>query len=102
MISGQTELAIKIIVHVSKSGAPREDGMGRPEASQRGIAAAVGCTQGAASKILARLIAVEMVRSDRRRVTGMGRRVRVYSLTFSGYFLAKEILESTYATNGHA
>src|SRR5271154_5445349 len=57
---GQTALAIRLIMHLSKFGSIREDGGGRPEASQLGIVSALTCTQGAISKITSRLGAVGM------------------------------------------
>jgi DNA-binding MarR family transcriptional regulator len=93
----QTALAIRLIIHLSKFGSIREDGAGRPEASQLGMASALTCTQGAVSKITSRLGAVGMIRSERRRVTGMGRRVEVYSLTRAGESLADEIRTSPYS-----
>jgi DNA-binding MarR family transcriptional regulator len=87
----QTRLAIRIVLHLTRFGLPREDGYGRPEATQDGIAREMSTTQGAVSKILVRLSAAEAVRSEHRHVIGFGRRVRVYSLTRRGELLAEEL-----------
>ncbi|MGP8136209.1 MAG: hypothetical protein ACLQD8_08885 [Thermoplasmata archaeon] len=55
------------------------------------MAASLGATQGAVSKVLARLQAVGVVGRERRHVQGKDRRVRVYSLTPKGEELAKAI-----------
>ncbi|HTT73395.1 MAG TPA: hypothetical protein VMG99_04505 [Thermoplasmata archaeon] len=48
-------------------------------------------TQGAVSRVLARLVAVDIVCRERRRVRGVNRRVRAYFLTRQGDALAREI-----------
>ncbi len=65
--------------------------MGRESATQRGIAATLGVTQGAVSKILDGLTAAGVVGRQRTHVPGRDRRVRVYFLTARGEALARVI-----------
>jgi hypothetical protein len=87
----RTFLTIRIIEHLARFGIPREDGAGRPEATQRGMARSLATSQGAVSWILTRLLAAEAVRSQLSHVPGVGRRVRVYALTRRGELLTQEI-----------
>ncbi len=68
----QTRLAIQLVFHLSRYGTPREDGSGRPEATQEGISQALATTQSAVSKILTRLAAAQALRSVHRHVEGRG------------------------------
>lgn len=87
----QVQLALRLIVHLSGVSPPGDDGLGRPDSTQQGIADALGVTQGAVSKVLRRLRAVEVLRTERRHVPGRTYRVRVYLLTRRGELLAGEI-----------
>jgi hypothetical protein len=84
-------LALRVVVQLDRLGPPGPDGSARPEATQDGLASNLGVTQGAVSKVLARLVAAEVVRQERRHVHGVDRRVRVYYLTPQGEGLALEI-----------
>jgi len=84
-------LALRVVVQLDRLGLPGPDGTARPEATQDGLAGTLGVTQGAVSKVLARLIAVNVVAQERRHVRGRGRRVRVYYLSREGVGLAREI-----------
>jgi DNA-binding MarR family transcriptional regulator len=92
--SEQTRLAIRLVLHLARYGTPREDGSGKPEATQEGISMALSTTQGAVSKILSRLAAAGALRYEHRRVEARGRRVRVYGLTRRGELLAAEVRQS--------
>ncbi len=85
-------LSLRIIAHLAQVGPPGSDDVARPESTQQGIARALSVTQGAVSKILVPLVAVEFVRRERRHVRGQSRRVNVYFLTVRGDSLAKEVL----------
>jgi hypothetical protein len=84
-------LALRVVVRLDQLGTPGPDGHAREEATQEGLAGAFGVTQGAVSKVLARLRAVKMADQTRSHVPGRGRRVRVYYLTPKGEELAREI-----------
>jgi len=84
-------LSRRIVVHLFGLGRRAPDDVGRPEATQRGIGAALGAEQSAVSKVVRRLIAAEVVTAARIHVRGVDRRVNVYSLTRKGELLAHEI-----------
>jgi DNA-binding MarR family transcriptional regulator len=86
-------LSLRIVVLLGRIGPPGEDGVAKPEATQQGIAAVLGVTQGAVSKVLRRLVAAEVVRQERHHVRGQDRRVRIYFLTRRGEGLEREIRE---------
>ncbi len=91
----RTYLTIRIVEHLARFGHPHEDGAGRPEATQKGMAQSLSTSQGAISWILIRLLAAQAVRSQLRHVPGVSRRVRVYALTRRGELLAQEIDSKT-------
>jgi len=84
-------LALRLVVQLDRLGGLGPDGEGRLEATQEGLAEALQVTQGAVSKVLARLVAVEVVGAERRHVRGRPRRVQVYYLSPQGRGLAREI-----------
>jgi len=86
-------LALRVVVQLDRLGPPGPDGSARPEATQDGLATTLGVTQGAVSKVIARLIAVNVVAQERRHVRGRDRRVRVYYLSPEGEGLAHRIEE---------
>jgi DNA-binding MarR family transcriptional regulator len=87
----QVRLALRIVVHLRTFGSLGDDGLGKPESTQQGMAEALSVTQGAVSKIVRRLVAADVLRQERQHVHGQARRVRVYLLTRVGEELAKEI-----------
>lgn len=87
----RVRLSIKVVVLLDHWGPPNDNGSARREMTQQGLAETLSVTQGALSKVLSRLVAAETVRTDRRHVAGLARRVRVYSLTRDGEMLAREI-----------
>ena len=84
-------LALRLVVRLDLLRAPGPDGEALPEATQEELAEALKVTQGAVSKVLARLMAVDVIAQDRRHVRGRERRVRVYFLSAQGRELAREI-----------
>lgn len=86
-----TQLTIRVVHQLAVFGHPREDGIGRREATQAGIADSLSTSQGAVSWILSRLRAAGVVRYEVGHVPGGGRRVRVYTLTRAGEILEQEI-----------
>jgi len=87
----RVRLSLRLVVHLSGLGPPADDGAARQESTQEGLSRALGVTQGAVSRVLARLVAVDIVCRERRRVRGVNRRVRAYFLTRQGDALAREI-----------
>lgn len=87
----QVRLSLRIVIHLFWFGPQRPDDIAQPGATQQGLADALGATQGAVSKVLRRLVAANVVRSDRRHVRGRDRRVRAYSLSPRGEALARQI-----------
>lgn len=87
----QTQLSIRIVAHLARVGPPSESGLVRQESTQQGMAVALAVTQGAVSKVLEKLVAVELVRREQLHVPGRVRRVRVYSLTRRGEVLLEEM-----------
>jgi len=89
--SDGVRLALRLLVQLDRVGGLGPNGDGRPEATQEGLAEALHVTQGAVSKVLGRLMAVNIVAQERRHVRGRDRRVRVYFLSREGVGLAREI-----------
>jgi hypothetical protein len=87
----RVRLSIKVVVILDHWRPTDNNGSARREMTQQGLAVTLSVTQGAISKVLNRLVAADMVRTDRRHVAGLARRVRVYSLTRDGETLAREI-----------
>jgi CRP-like cAMP-binding protein len=87
----QVRLSLRIVIHLDRVGPPNEDGAARPESTQQGMAETLQTTQGAVSKVLRRLVAVDVVRQQRHHVRGVDRRVRVYFLSPRGAELAQAI-----------
>jgi hypothetical protein len=87
----RVRLSLRIVDHLARVGPLAPDDVARPESAQAGIAESLAATQGAVSKILARLVAAGVVRRERRHVRGESRRVRIYFLTQRGEALAAEI-----------
>ena len=85
----QVRLALRVILHLSRVGRPWPDDIARPESTQRGVAESLHATQGAISKVLHRLSAVDVVGHSRRHVQGQDRRVHTYYVTVKGEELAK-------------
>ncbi len=78
------QLALRLMARLASVGPPLESGLGRDGATQRGLAHALGASQGAVSKVLRQLTRLALVRSERQHVPGRLLRVTVYSLTRRG------------------
>lgn len=89
----QIRLALRVILHLSHLGRPWPDAIARPESTQLGIAAALQASQGAVSKVLRRLAAVDVVEHSRQHVRGQDRRVQAYFVTAKGEELARRYRE---------
>lgn len=89
----QIQLALRVLLLLSRIGRPSPDDIARPESTQQGIADTLHATQGAVSKVLQRLSAADVVRHTSLRVRGRTRRVRVYFVTVRGGDLAKRYRE---------
>lgn len=91
--SEQIRLALRVVVHLARTG-PLEPGVIAPQGStQQGIATSLQVTQGAVSKVLRRLVAADVVRHERHHVNGEDRRMQAYSLTARGSTLARQYRE---------
>ena len=71
----RVRLALRIVVRLHRVGVPGPDGEARPESTQECVALALSVTQGAVSKVLARLVAVDVVGVESRHVRGRVRLV---------------------------
>lgn len=89
----QIRLALRVILHLSRIGRPLPDDIARPESTQRGVADSLRTTQGAISKVLHRLSAVDVVGHSRGHVRGQDRRVHTYYVTAKGEELARRYRE---------
>jgi DNA-binding MarR family transcriptional regulator len=89
----EIRLALRLVVHLARMG-PLEPGVTtQPESTQQGIASRLGVTQGAVSKVLAELAAVDVVGHARHHVRGRNRRMRAYYLTPRGLDIARRCRE---------
>ncbi len=86
----QVRLALRVVIHLHRLGPLLPDDTARPESTQRGMARSLGVTQGAVSKVLARLAAVDVVGHARHHVRGESRRMQAYFLTARGAYLASQ------------
>jgi DNA-binding MarR family transcriptional regulator len=84
-------LALRVVVELARRPPPADGGTAQWQSTQQGLAEQLSVTQGAVSKVLARLVAAEVATQERRHVYGVTRRVRVYFLTRQGEELAREI-----------
>lgn len=84
-------LSLRLVVELVRRPPPPDGGTARWESTQQGLAERLSVTQGAVSKVLARLVAAKVVHHERCHVGGVARRVRVYFLTRQGEALAREI-----------
>ena len=89
----QVRLALRVILHLERVGSLEEEFVARIESTQLGMTRVLSTTQGAVSKVLRRLSAVGVLRSERRHVRGRRRRVHAYYLTPRGIALAREYHE---------
>jgi DNA-binding MarR family transcriptional regulator len=87
--SEQVRLALRVVLHLARTGVLETGETVHAESTQQGMAASLNATQGAVSKVLQRLVAAEVVKHDRHHVWGQGRRMRAYSLTARGAELAR-------------
>ena len=92
LLNDQVRLSMRIIMHLTPAQGHGETSSAGPESTQGGMATALCVTQGAVSKILARLIAVGVVRDESHHVRGKLRRMRVYFLTYKGELLARDVI----------
>lgn len=90
-IDEQTQLSLRIVAHLARVGPPDENGVGRPGSTQEGMAETLAVTQGAVSKVLQKLLAVDLVRRELHHVPGRVRRVEVYALTRRGELMLEEM-----------
>lgn len=84
-------LSERILIHLLWYGRAGSDGIARAEASQQGIARALGSGQNSISKALSRLLDAGAVRVELAHVPGAPRRVKTYSLTPRGEAVARSM-----------
>lgn len=89
----EVRLALRIVLHLAQTGPLQSGDVALQESTQRGIASQLGVTQGAISKVLKRLVAAGVVRSERHHVRGERRRMRAHSLTVRGAEIARRYWE---------
>lgn len=88
---GEARLARRLILHLAALPRIGPDDLGQWGHTQPGIAEALMATQGAVAKVVRRLGAAGALEVGRRHVIGEARRLKVYTLTWSGEILAKEL-----------
>jgi len=91
-VDEHVRLSLRLVVHLARVGPPENEWVASPDSTQQAIAERLQVSQGAVSKVLARLAAAGMVEEARRHVPGRNRRVMVYYLTPHGHDLARDIL----------
>jgi DNA-binding PadR family transcriptional regulator len=84
-------LARRIILHLSGLGRLGYDEVGRVGYTQRGMAVALSARQGSLVRVLQRLEAGGLLTVDRRHVSGVPRRLKVYRLTSLGESIARDL-----------
>jgi hypothetical protein len=84
-------LSERILIHLLWYGRRGDEGAARFEASQQGMARALGSGQNTISKALSRLIDAGAVRVEVQHVPGAPRRVKTYSLTSRGEAVARSL-----------
>lgn len=88
---GEARLSRRLILHIAALPRIGPDDLGQWGHTQPGIAEALMVTQGAVAKVVRRLGAAGALEVGRRHVVGEARRLKVYTLTWSGEILAREL-----------
>ncbi len=88
-------LARRVILHLSGLGRLGHDDVARVGFTQQGMAAALSARQGSLVRVLQRLEAADVLTVDRRHVSGMARRLKVYRLTALGESVARDLRHPT-------
>jgi len=89
----QFRLSERIVVRMAQEGRLVPSGLVPRARTQQGLAEEFDTTQGAVSKVLARLVSAGAMVEERRFVQGDGRRFKVYDLTRLGERLARDIAD---------
>jgi PKD repeat protein len=89
--SSDPRLSERILAHLYWRGRTDSHGVPRFEATQNGIAEALGLRQSVVSKVVSRLVAAGVLRTELLHVTGARRRVKVYTLTARGEAFARSL-----------
>jgi DNA-binding MarR family transcriptional regulator len=84
-------LARRVILHLSLLGRLGSDEVARIGFTQEGMAAALSVRQGSLVRVLQRLEAAEVLTVDRRHISGVDRRRKVYRLTALGESIARDL-----------
>ncbi|MGA8276330.1 MAG: hypothetical protein WB852_08585, partial [Thermoplasmata archaeon] len=84
-------LARRVILHLSGLSRLGNDEVARIGFTQQGMATALGARQGSLVRVLQRLEAAGVLTVDRRHVSGVARRLKVYRLTALGESLARDL-----------
>ena len=87
----EARLSERVLVQLAREGRLDPDAPVRPGRTQAGLAEAVESNRNAVSKVLRRLVAAGVVSEERRHVSGLSQRVKVYDLTRRGELLAREV-----------
>jgi len=84
-------LSERVLLQLAREGRLDPDAPARRGRTQAGLTEALGSNQSSVSKVLRRLVAAGVVGEERRHVTGVPQRVKVYDLTRRGELLARDI-----------
>jgi DNA-binding MarR family transcriptional regulator len=78
------EVSDRLIVRLARLGALGRDDVPSLDRTQRGLASSLGVGQNSVSKVLARLVAADVVSVHTRHVQGQPKRMKTYELTVRG------------------
>ena len=94
----ELRLSERILVQLGREGRLDADTTARPGRTQAGLAETVDSNRNAVSKVLRRLVAAGILTEERRHVSGLDQRVKVYDLTLRGEALAREVARRHHAS----
>ena len=84
-------MAARVILHLSSLPRLGPNDVAHLEQTQQGMVATFGVLQGSLVRVLQRLVAGEVVAVERRFVSGVNRRMKVYRLTPLGVAAAHDL-----------
>ena len=84
-------LSQRVVLHIARQGLLNPDDVAPNELTQSGMATKLESSQSTLSHVLHSLAAAGILQASVRHVRGRARRVKVYTLTYRGQLLAREI-----------